>query len=265
VTNARLSAITTCKGRLEHLKVTLPTLIALPDCEVIVVDYDCPDGAGDWVAANHPVAKVVRVTDRPFFNIAEARNLGVAASSAPWLLLTDADVIVADGFRARVETLLQPGVFLRPATDAGDLFGTMIVARADLAEIGGYDEVFEGWGSEDLDVMTRLQMIERRLVFFPGELVKTIPHDNGLRGRFHEITDTHVNGIINILYRQAKMDLWRQGVRPNEAGLRQLYRQLREGARAPGGLVTAEVAFRQTNARGQILTTSFLYRLEPPR
>ena len=27
----------------------LNTLMALPDCEVVVVDYDCPDRSGDWV------------------------------------------------------------------------------------------------------------------------------------------------------------------------------------------------------------------------
>ena len=51
-----MSAIVTCKGRLEHLKQTLPLLMAMPDSEVIVVDYDCPDRSGDWVRAEHPGA-----------------------------------------------------------------------------------------------------------------------------------------------------------------------------------------------------------------
>ncbi len=40
----KFSIITTCKGRLEHLKQTLPAMLAQKDSEVIVVDYSCPHG-----------------------------------------------------------------------------------------------------------------------------------------------------------------------------------------------------------------------------
>src|SRR5260370_11681104 len=39
----RLSVVVPCKGRLQHLRRSLPTFVAQPDSEVIVVDYDCPD------------------------------------------------------------------------------------------------------------------------------------------------------------------------------------------------------------------------------
>ena len=55
------SLIVTCKGRLMHLRQTLPLFCALPDTEVILVDYGCPDGSGVWAAANFPAARVVRV------------------------------------------------------------------------------------------------------------------------------------------------------------------------------------------------------------
>ena len=62
-----LSIVTTCKGRLHHLRRSLPRFLAQPNTEVIVVDYDCPDGTSDVVAREFPAARVVAVKDRPHF------------------------------------------------------------------------------------------------------------------------------------------------------------------------------------------------------
>jgi hypothetical protein len=61
-----VAIITTCKGRLAFLKQTLPLMVAT-GFPVTVVDYDCPEGTGDWVAANFPDVNLVRVKDRSFF------------------------------------------------------------------------------------------------------------------------------------------------------------------------------------------------------
>jgi hypothetical protein len=55
--------------------------MAKADIEVVVVDYDCPDGAGDWVQSAWPAANLVSVSDRPWYNQSEARNHGAAAAS----------------------------------------------------------------------------------------------------------------------------------------------------------------------------------------
>jgi glycosyltransferase involved in cell wall biosynthesis len=117
---ALISAITTCKGRLEHLKQSLPALMAT-GMEVIVVDYDCPDQAGAWVQANWPQARVVAVSDRPRFNRSAARNLGAAAATGEWLVFLDSDAIAAPAFVSAVEPLLKAGVFLLPNPGPPDL------------------------------------------------------------------------------------------------------------------------------------------------
>lgn len=43
--------VTTCKGRLDHLKLTLPTWLEHSDEHIIVVDSGCPQGAGAWARA----------------------------------------------------------------------------------------------------------------------------------------------------------------------------------------------------------------------
>jgi predicted glycosyltransferase involved in capsule biosynthesis len=184
---ALISAITTCKGRLAHLKQSLPALMAT-GMEVIVVDYDCPDHAGEWVTATWPQARVVSVSDRPRFNLSAARNLGAAVASHEWLVFLDADVIVAPSFMTVVEPLLRGGVFLIPEPRPPDLWGAIAVARRHFDAVGGYDEVFEGWGVEDVDFIERLLIGGLQQAPFPGELLRAIEHGETERTRFHEMT-----------------------------------------------------------------------------
>jgi hypothetical protein len=257
-----ISAITTCKGRLAHLKQTLPSLMALPDCEVVVVDYDCPQAAGAWVESTFPAAKVVRVEGRPHFNAAEARNHGVAASTAPWLFMIDADVAVAPTLMVAIAPRLCPGVFLRPAPLLNEIFGTLLVASSDLAAIGGYDEVFEGWGAEDVDLVQRLEHAGRRSDAFPAQLLTAIPHGDELRGRYHAISNPRDNHIVNSLYRRAKADLRALGVELDEERRRAIYAHIRDAFLSPEGLREIELAFTKKRLAGRrSLTTALRYRV----
>ena len=76
------SIVTTCMGRLDDLKRTLPRMVSQKDTEVIVVDYNCPQRTGDFVRQNHPDAKVVSERNETQFNLARARNLGAAKRPA---------------------------------------------------------------------------------------------------------------------------------------------------------------------------------------
>src|SRR3954463_187375 len=138
----RLSIVTTCKGRLHHLRQSLPLFLAQPDAEVIVVDYDCPDGRADVVPREFPAARVVAVKDRPHFDISRARNLGGDAASGEWLAFIDADIVVAPDFHQRLAPKLQPGTFHHfPRARASSLWGSCVMRRADFVAVGRYDEV----------------------------------------------------------------------------------------------------------------------------
>ncbi|HEX4197177.1 MAG TPA: glycosyltransferase [Caulobacteraceae bacterium] len=261
----RLSAITTCKGRLEHLKETLPALMADPELEVVVVDYDDPDGAGDWVRANHPDARVVAVADRPFFNRSEAKNLGAAAASGDWLFFIDADVHVGAGLTQGVQALLRPRVFLLPDPRPADLWGVLIVARADFEAAGGYDEAMEDYGSEDVDVLARLMIAGLAEVGFPSEGLVAIAHDHALRTRFHRVANLDLSASINGFYLTAKNDLLRQGVVLDLEARRKLYADVARTFSAPGGLQSFQIGFRQTQVPHLTVTASLRYDFTPPK
>jgi glycosyltransferase involved in cell wall biosynthesis len=258
-----LTAITTCKGRLEHLKQTLPALMASPDLEVVVVDYDCPDGAGDWVRATWPIAKVVAVADRPTFNRSEAKNLGAAAASGDWFFFVDADVRVSETFAQDVGARLQPGVFLLADPRPGDLWGALVVARAEFVACEGYDEAMMGYGSEDVDLISRLLIAGVREARFPSRNFGVIPHDAALRTRFHDLADVALSGSINGFYRTAKNDLLRQGVTLDLEGRRKLYAEVVNGFAAPGGLKSFRLAFRRSLIPDLTVEATLLYDLKP--
>ena len=258
-----ISAIVTCKGRLDHLQRTLPTLLALPDREVVVVDYDCPQGAGDWVEAAHPGVKVVRVGNRPFFNIAEARNVGAAAATAPWLLLTDADILFHPKLVEAVRPWLKAGVFLRSESQMEGLRGTLIVSAADFQAVGGYDEVYQGWGNEDVDLVIRLEQAGIRPLDFPVHMISAISHDNALRGQHHALSDPMFNWKINTLYLKAKIDLFKHGIELDRPARQALYDQITRGAHEPGGLEKVELTFRREVVAGMRVATTLRYDVGP--
>ena len=246
-----LTFVTTCKGRLAHLQQSLPRLAGEAGARCVVVDYDCPDGTADWVGRNHPAVTIVRETSVPEFHIARARNLGARAATTPWLCFVDADVLVAPGFVAALQGLLQAGHFYRAAPRVHALDGTVVCAHADFVRAGGYDEVMRGWGCEDQEFCLRLQLLGLREQAFPGAFVESIEHLDAVRTRFYRDRDGRLSRAINRLYIEAKFDALRvtgELMAPADcAGIYQRIDQLLHATPGPDGAVHLQVDFRETN------------------
>jgi GT2 family glycosyltransferase len=242
-----LCYITTCKGRLEHLKQTLPRVVGQPGVSCVVVDYDCPENTADWVTANFPQVTVVRVTGEIGFNAARARNLGARAAKAPWLAFFDADILWTLELASKVIPELQQGHFYRAQPVTPQTWGSFICLREDFDAVGGYDEAFVGWGGEDDDLMTRLAMLGRISSGYSAELIEEISHDDEARVRFHEVKNRAVQHRINMLYMQAKLDLMRLVGEPLPLEVRtelygQIKRIIRQAVDAGQSAASAEIS-----------------------
>lgn len=223
----RIAFVTTCMGRLAHLRQSLPGLAQQADSECILVDYSCPERAGEWAEREWPAVRVVRVDGASRFNLARARNAGAAASVADWLCFIDADVRVEPDFTGEVARRLEPGVYYRPLPPDPLTWGTVIVARKDFERVGGYDEIMEGWGGEDDDLYARLQFAGCRAGGFPGRLLHGIAHGEAERVKHYAIKDRELNNRINALYMCIKSDLSRLAGRPVPVEIRRtLYADL---------------------------------------
>lgn len=224
-----LTVVMTCKGRLEQLQQSLPLLARQDGMALVLVDYDCPQQSGDWVAQYHPQVQVVRGPIGTPFQIAHARNLGAAQARTPWLAFVDADILVGPTFGRDITLQLHEGCFLQADPCPPELCGLVVCHRDDFLQIGGYDEVFQGWGTEDRDLYARLERLGRqRRPFAAGDL-RALPHSDAQRTRFHAVSDRFVSLRINGMYFQIKHDLARLSGLPDlpEQDRRTLYDQVR--------------------------------------
>ena len=226
---ATITFVTTCMGRLEFLKQTLPAVVAQRDAAVVVVDYSCPQRCGLWVESMFPQATVVRIEGQERFNLAHARNAGAEACQTPWLGFLDADVLLAPAFSETVLPTLTLGYFYQAVPMPRDwhLLGTVLCSARDFQTAGKYDEVMRGWGGEDRDLYQRLSLHGIQAESFPGALVRHLDHGDALRVQNYEVKHKPVSQTINRFYMAAKSELMRVNAGPLSLELRRhLYEQV---------------------------------------
>lgn len=204
----RLCFVTTCMGRLAHLQLTLGRVLAQRDSSCVVVDYSCPERCGEWVSANYHEVRVVRVPGKTKFNHSPAANAGSRAVNAPWVCFFDCDILFEFAFAETVLPLLQPGYYYcpHPIRDWA-LCGTFICSQEDFERIGGYDEVYKGWGERDFDVYSALEFVGVKRRTFSSSLLRHLPHGERSRVQFHDSKERHVVQSINRIYRFIKFDM----------------------------------------------------------
>lgn len=214
----KIAFVTTCKGRLHHIKECLPLIVAQSPAEIVVVDYGCPDKVGDWIESNFPEVKVVRIDDDSGFCLPRARNIGAQNTKSPWICFIDADIRIRNDWVDWMKQNLDPRFFYRAALKNGrrdpETYGTAICPREAFTAIDGYDETFRGWGGEDDDLYTRLSLLGGiSEAPYPHIFVEAIHHDDAERTLFHDIKSKNLQGLINILYMEVKKYLLSIGIK----------------------------------------------------
>jgi glycosyltransferase involved in cell wall biosynthesis len=207
-----LSCIITCKGRLAHLKESLPKVCAAGFDEVIVVDFDCPQSTADWCRANYPKVKAIKVSHQPKFNPSKARNIGARNALSHWLCFLDADVLINNHFTFSFRSKIRNGNFYPLATflrhnseDLHGLGGTVVCEYSAFSSVGGYDEVMADYGWEDTDFYQRLvRSGYRARLAPPGTIERVIQH--GERAAFRTLS-AQSSFLQNGFYYAAKLKL----------------------------------------------------------
>ena len=191
--------------------------------EVVVVDYSCPEGTGEFVASNFPAARVVSLPGEEHFSNWKARNAGAVAASSDVLIFVDADTILAAGAIERLSANLPPrtyGFFETktsrafnedgPRLAANQLKGFHVIPAAAFRRAGGYDEVLEGYAAgADTDLEERLQMVGLGRHPLEAALIDSvIQHDAQSRTQHHAYP-VRISYAAGLLYRAAKRALLR--------------------------------------------------------
>jgi hypothetical protein len=153
-----------CKGRLGHLRQTLPYWLNQEKRphEILVVDYGCPEQCGDWVRQTYPDVRVIRVVNQvEYFNISRARNAGAVQATGDFLCFADADFVAPPDYLERVGRQLLAGHNLVCVAhyDSGQLGlnGICTVAAELYHRVRGYDESTTTYGLDDTDFYRRCE------------------------------------------------------------------------------------------------------------
>jgi hypothetical protein len=208
-----LWVVVPCKGRLTFLQETVPCVIEQAGVYYCLVDYSCPDRAGDWFEATFPEAVrggravTERVHGQALFHKSCAHNAGARRAireGAEYLCFLDADTIVRPGFVEFVRQNMAADRFLisarRPdGRDVPSLAGLLVVSAAAFEAIGGFDEGFSGWGAEDIELRLRLFLLGGiDYGDVPLDLLQPMPHDDRLRTSFYEQKDVRISHRENL-------------------------------------------------------------------
>ncbi len=192
-TEPRISIIIPCKGRLNHLRQTLPYWLQqqFRPHEILVVDYGCPDGCGDWVQLHYPEVRVVRADPVSGFNVCRCRNLGAAHASGDYLAFADADFIAPPDYLQRMAEQIRAGKDLICIAhyDSGQmgLDGTCTVATRLYRQVHGYDESHPTYGFDDTDFYRRCEAAGATRGYLHN--CQCLPHDDRERMRFYPEQD----------------------------------------------------------------------------
>lgn len=193
-----VSVIVPCKNRLNHLSATFPMMRRMAgDYEIIIVDYACPMGTAPHFEnsfARESRLKIVRAEVGPKdWNLSHARNLGYKASVGEALLFIDADTMVTPKFLSAhplSEGMFYSGSWLHAS-------GCCMIWRKDFEAVKGYNEVVEGWGTEDFCLYRRLVANGLKQVNFNEKLFRNKPHHDKIRNEYYGGKNIHLTNEQN--------------------------------------------------------------------
>lgn len=208
----RIAFCTTCRGRTLHLRQTLPKNIAdnkdYANCVFVVLIYRSGTEARDYLKSHHAEdianGRVVIYSYEDggsSFKMALSKNIAMRCGlleGADILVTQDADNytgisfahFVAASFR---ESGTRPGIFMCPnyqlikslphgaLRPARGYAGRLAVLTQTFIKMGGYDEIYDCWGSEDMDMNFRLQRSGYAMRYIENGFLHAINHNAAVR------------------------------------------------------------------------------------
>lgn len=201
---------TTCKGRAQHIKKTLPAnLKNNQHGRFLLLDYGSNDGLVEWLREDCLTeiesGKLIVYSFNPpgAFHMAHAKNM-----AARLAILEGADILVtqdADNFTGvsldqyAAHNLKESGVVLRTRTiKVGDrrflvdcygnhsphkrgVAGRLLIRAHDFIKMGGYDEKYNKWGAEDIDLNARMERLGYIAKDIDPKYLDAVPHGADIR------------------------------------------------------------------------------------
>ncbi|KPK95800.1 hypothetical protein AMJ80_03570 [bacterium SM23_31] len=181
-----ISFISTSCNRLEHTQLTLEHNINIAkDHEIVLLNYGDKDGLDDYIKENFMEhiekrrLKYYRVNEK-YFHMSKAKNLGHRLAMGEFLFQLDIDTFIYERIINDCYKALELNGYACPYFTDNMIYG---LSADNFFKLGGYDERFEGWGTEDTDLAMRCKHAGIVPVNVHVQSIKQIDHSDDLRFR----------------------------------------------------------------------------------
>lgn len=182
----KLSFCTTCMGRAEDVKKTLPKNIedsaSYPKREFVLLDYNSKDDLQDWVYDNmRPYIDIGLLnyykTEEPkYYSMAHSRNIAFRLATGDIVNNVDADHYFKQGFAEQVNkaaNMFPKNLVLVKSHQKAR--GRLGFYRKDfIKKLGGYNEDLIYYGWDDRDITIRAYKLGFKIVKTGGEFFQLV-------------------------------------------------------------------------------------------
>lgn len=168
----KVSFITRCMNRLEHIKETYLFNIDIAlqsglDFEFILLDWSSTDGLQDWIKLNlteyinNDIVKIISIEGKNIFDRSKTLNILGKSCEGELICNLDADNYLCLGFLSSIQKVFGENLNSiihcrgRPKHGWRGIFGRIVYRKDYFLKIRGYDESMAGYGEEDMDFLNR--------------------------------------------------------------------------------------------------------------
>lgn len=221
----RIAFCTTCRGRTAHLKQTLPQNIDdnrdYANCVFVVLIYASGTEAQQYLKTFHAAdiasGRLVVYSYEDggaAFKMALSKNIAARCGileGAQILVTLDSDNFTGPGFAQFIaerfrEPGVFPGIFLCPnyqlikslphgaSRPPRGYAGRLAVWSQTFIKMGGYDEIYDTWRGEDIDMNFRLQRSGYSMRYIPNHHLNAINHSAEVRFKEYPHAQQYENG-----------------------------------------------------------------------
>lgn len=197
--NIPISLNVTCMDRNDFLVRSIPSWLALPVDEIIVIDWSSKnpvyEDLKERIMPEFDLSrvKVCRVEGEQVYHMGKSRNLAVSCCRHDWLFNVDADIEVASNIFDLIS--FRADQFYRgyrhrfaPGTP-----GTSFFHRSVWNAVGGFNEDIHGYSGIVINTYLRMKEAGFKVRIFPPGAIKHFPHSDELR-----VENLGIGGVENI-------------------------------------------------------------------
>ena len=164
----RISFCTTCRGRRADLEKTLRhnlDKILIDNEEIVLLDYNCPDGTRQWaltefaVEIRYGILRLYSERTATRFIMSHAKNVSHLLATGEILVNLDGDNYLDPAYLSIIRSHdFQRVPMVYPRKGSGGFKGRTAIAARVFESVGGYDEAMNrGYGYEEIDLFKRLK------------------------------------------------------------------------------------------------------------